>query len=162
MAWRRPGDKPLSEPMMVRLLTHICFIRPQWVKSLHYPHFLCKIFTIFSMGLDWLAVAACQWCHCDLFISWQAIDKPLHLWGRHLSTITWPVCQYYRTISNIRRTKSPNLNVSHLVLKSALPNPLKPGVKSRMKMLLEQRRQAMLQLHLSDRQFNCLLRCILY
>ena len=24
MAWRRPGDKPLSEPMMVRLLTHTC------------------------------------------------------------------------------------------------------------------------------------------
>ena len=23
MAWRRPGDKPLSEPMMVRLLTHL-------------------------------------------------------------------------------------------------------------------------------------------
>ena len=33
MAWRRPGDKPLSEPMMIRLLTHICVIRPQWVKK---------------------------------------------------------------------------------------------------------------------------------
>ena len=33
MAWRRPGDKPLSEPMMVRLLTHICVTRPQWIKS---------------------------------------------------------------------------------------------------------------------------------
>ena len=31
MAWRRPGDKPLSEPMMVILLTHICITRPQWV-----------------------------------------------------------------------------------------------------------------------------------
>ena len=31
MAWRRPGDKPLSEPMMVRLSTHICVTRPQWV-----------------------------------------------------------------------------------------------------------------------------------
>ena len=31
MAWRRPGDKPLSEPMMVSLLTHICVTRPQWV-----------------------------------------------------------------------------------------------------------------------------------
>ena len=31
MAWPRPGDKPLSEPMMVRLLTHICVTRPQWV-----------------------------------------------------------------------------------------------------------------------------------
>ena len=33
MAWRRPGDKPLYEPMMVCLLTHICVTRPQWVKS---------------------------------------------------------------------------------------------------------------------------------
>ena len=33
MAWRRPGDKPLSEPMMVELPTHICVTRPQWVKS---------------------------------------------------------------------------------------------------------------------------------
>ena len=33
MAWRRPGDKPLSEPMMARSLTHICVTRPQWVKS---------------------------------------------------------------------------------------------------------------------------------
>ena len=40
----------------------------------------------------------------------------------------------YRKVSNIRRTKSHNLNDSHLVLKSSLPNPLKPGVKSRMKM----------------------------
>ena len=32
MAWRRSGDKPLSEPMLVRLLTHICVTRPQWVK----------------------------------------------------------------------------------------------------------------------------------
>ena len=31
MAWRRPGDKPLSEPMMISLLTHICVTRPQWV-----------------------------------------------------------------------------------------------------------------------------------
>ena len=42
MAWRRSGDKPLSEPMMVRLLTHICVIRPQWVKPntvrKSYPH----------------------------------------------------------------------------------------------------------------------------
>ena len=41
MAWRRPGDKPLSEPMMVRLPTHICVTRPQWVK----PH-LCPTLAI--------------------------------------------------------------------------------------------------------------------
>ena len=41
MAWCRPGDKPLSELMMVRLLTHICVPRPQgvnidWWRSLSY------------------------------------------------------------------------------------------------------------------------------
>ena len=29
MAWRRSGDKSLSEPMMVSSLTHICVTRPQ-------------------------------------------------------------------------------------------------------------------------------------
>ena len=32
MAWHRPGDKPLSEPMLF-MLTHICVTWPQWVKS---------------------------------------------------------------------------------------------------------------------------------
>ena len=33
MAWRRPGDKPLSESMMGNSLTHICVTRPQWVNA---------------------------------------------------------------------------------------------------------------------------------
>ena len=33
VAWRRTGDKPLSEPMMVRSSMHVCFTRPQWVKD---------------------------------------------------------------------------------------------------------------------------------
>ena len=32
-AWRRSGDKPLCEPMMISLPTHICVTRPQWVNS---------------------------------------------------------------------------------------------------------------------------------
>ena len=31
MAWHRPGGKPISEPMVVSLLTHICVTRPRWV-----------------------------------------------------------------------------------------------------------------------------------
>ena len=37
MAWRHPGDKPLAEPVMVSLLTHICVTRPQWVKTRIFP-----------------------------------------------------------------------------------------------------------------------------
>ena len=38
MAWRRPGDKPLSKPMIVILPTHICVTRPQWVNWSHWIH----------------------------------------------------------------------------------------------------------------------------
>ena len=31
--WCRPGDRPLSEPMMVSLLAHIWFTQPQWVEE---------------------------------------------------------------------------------------------------------------------------------
>ena len=44
MAWRRPGDKPLSEPMMATLQTHICVTRPQWVNIsvlLYNLHMIC-------------------------------------------------------------------------------------------------------------------------
>ena len=33
MAWRWSGDKPLSEPIMISLMTHICITRPQWVNA---------------------------------------------------------------------------------------------------------------------------------
>ena len=36
MAWRRPGDKPISEPTMVRIMTYICVTRPQWVTDKNY------------------------------------------------------------------------------------------------------------------------------
>ena len=36
MAWRRPGDKPLSHPMMGSVLTHICVTRPHWVKMCYW------------------------------------------------------------------------------------------------------------------------------
>ena len=68
----------------------------------------------------------------------------------------------YRKLSNITRTNTQNLNVFRFGLQLSLCNILKPSVKWRMKMQLEQRRQAMLQLHLSYQQFNCLLKCPLY
>ena len=39
MAWRRPGNKPLSETFVVSSLAHICVAQPQWV------NFLVIIFT---------------------------------------------------------------------------------------------------------------------
>ena len=71
MAWRRPGDNPLSEPMMVRLLTHICVTRPQWVKD------------IVLETLCWSHVLGIE---CIKFIIlWQELNILL----RHGSDVTW-------------------------------------------------------------------------
>ena len=38
MAWRRPGDKLLSEPMLTQFTTHICDTRGGRVKPRHHTH----------------------------------------------------------------------------------------------------------------------------
>ena len=48
MAWHRSGDKPLSETRMVRLPTHICVTRPQWVKC--PVHLNAQVLVISSSG----------------------------------------------------------------------------------------------------------------
>ena len=45
-----------------------------------------------------------------------------------------PSNSYNRKTSDISRTKSQNLNVSHILLQLSSLNPLKSGVKLRMKM----------------------------
>ena len=45
-----------------------------------------------------------------------------------------PSNSYNRKTFDISRTKSQNLNVSHILLQLSSLNPLKPGVKLRMKM----------------------------
>ena len=58
MAWRRPGDKPLSEPMMVRLPTHICVTRPQWVKLLQ--KYATSAIEETNIGKSWCAYVVSQ------------------------------------------------------------------------------------------------------
>ena len=73
MAWRRPGDKPLSGPMMDKLPTHICVTRPQWVNDIRvnlpnlygesYIQFIsfsylqslswCEVFSMVSLTFSW-------------------------------------------------------------------------------------------------------------
>ena len=50
MAWCHPGAKPLSEPMMIISLMHICVIRPQWINSLWLSD---------AILLTWFQVSAC-------------------------------------------------------------------------------------------------------
>ena len=55
MDWRRPGDKPLSEPIMVSSLTHICVTRPQWVNR--QRKFEKNMYHVQFCGQSW----ASQW-----------------------------------------------------------------------------------------------------
>ena len=54
MAWRRLGAKPLCEPIMVRLLMHICVTWPQWV-NIFTTIFLTRPTTVSSIHTGQLA-----------------------------------------------------------------------------------------------------------
>ena len=53
MAWRRPGDKPSTEPMMVRSLAHICVTRPQRVNKADAQQ---------AQTIRTHAYNSCKWC----------------------------------------------------------------------------------------------------
>ena len=67
MAWRSPGNKPLFEPMMVNLVTHICVTRPQWVNPMTpSDSFMQHRPSLCNMGHHWcrLWLVACSApCH---------------------------------------------------------------------------------------------------
>ena len=75
MAWRWPGDKPLSEPMIVRLPTHICVAWPQWVR----PYAKLKVISTDIRKFSNLKVALWRpwklnscWCHAIFYCSSQS------------------------------------------------------------------------------------------
>ena len=64
MLWCRLGDKPLSELMMVRLLTHICIAQPQWVKYM-YTHtyaYKCEHISIHAH----ISISAYRWIYLHI------------------------------------------------------------------------------------------------
>ena len=76
MVWRRPGDKPLSEPMMVNLLTHTCVTRPQWVNyyqlmyiSNHLIHSDWDYYTYIYSSITFRYIST--WCIC----SWRTFVR---------------------------------------------------------------------------------------
>ena len=69
MAWCRPGDKPLFEPMMVSLLTHIYVTRPQWVKPKLEVLSRAKITTHIL------------WPKTSFVLIWQAYRVPVKLFN---------------------------------------------------------------------------------
>ena len=60
MAWRRSGDKPLSEPMMVSLPTQICVTRPQWVNKTCYDYCPDVNLVILGEGITLTVLCKCS------------------------------------------------------------------------------------------------------
>ena len=54
MAWRRPGDKPLFEPMLAILPTQICVTRPQLVKVL--LSLLSETMLAYESSIPWFQI----------------------------------------------------------------------------------------------------------
>ena len=78
MVWRCPGTKPLSEPMMLSLLTHICVTRPQWVKTA--DEYLMKIIAV------WVLKSICQ---LHIMTSGSILYDPIMFqYNIHLSSCT--------------------------------------------------------------------------
>ena len=77
MAWCRPGDKPLSEPMMFNLLTHRCVTRPQWIKWTKTRQIwgIWKLRPAYSPETPNLGQN--RWCFvpCDLEIWWMTLEN---------------------------------------------------------------------------------------
>ena len=98
MAWRRPGDKLSSEPMMIISLTHICVTRPQWVNPLTNSR--CFVF--------WGGCGGSHWCWKEFFggnvISPGGTRRKHHYWRmwRHRARTLRPQEQnIYYTSGNI-------------------------------------------------------------
>ena len=103
MAWRRPGDKPLSEAMMVSLPTHICVTWSQWVnrynKPILPPWQCCFIIFIALSDEGWQVYIAfqthllcpvykfCQLCFLLIFSSLISYISIYICW--QLSNLNW-------------------------------------------------------------------------
>ena len=145
--------------------------------SISLPHYLYgwllrPSIDLVSVHFHLDPITACM-AGCLALLSWLSgkivwrneVLVPVMLKGHLLPSIelvSVPFHLDYRKTSSISGTKFQNLNISCILMQLSSLNSLKPGDKLIMKMLLEQRRQAMLQLHLSYQQFYCLLRGDLY
>ena len=88
MAWRRAGEKPLSEPMMVTLPSHICVTRPQWFKG-QWPESLRNVSVeirilwqeLSSFWLDHSTAtiqSEAMWENCE-YLNMDLLSNPGHI-----------------------------------------------------------------------------------
>ena len=130
MTWHQPGDKPLSEPMMVNLLTHICVTLPQWVKyRIKMFAMMCQENLLdFSLGI-WQSFLQRVW------LSFSPIPQSDRV--QNLSVSTWLITTSYSHSHAqpvpLMCTEIPAVNVHHRNTKTLHFAILSTLVKSRTK-----------------------------
>ena len=110
MAWRRPGDKPLSEPMMGNSLTHICVTRPQWVNKLSYRGICYAIFLTKTKNFWWYELSPFGFITCNIIsLCWLQRRSDNIIWWNNSGssylmlwndshTLIWRVILWYNEI----------------------------------------------------------------
>ena len=100
MAWRRPGDKPLSEPMMVISPTHICVTRPQWVKySIEMSSYISHTTFPFLFSIWWYNVFCLS---CSPSITWNFIGHiAIGCWVMYIFSLTSFVHHRWQILPNV-------------------------------------------------------------
>ena len=105
MAWRCPGDKPLSEPTTFSLPTHLCVTRLQWVKDYFWSFVLSSKYMYLQPWQNWFP------CYADVLHDGILI---YHCFG---TLISWEF-QYMLHVAPIMET-TPNSFVLNLSVKTA-------------------------------------------
>ena len=95
MAWRCSVDKPLSEPMMVSLPTHICVDRPQWVKQMEIIH-QNLYFEWACAKVIYIQIRICLVLIYELFVGFTQMHSDLLYNWTWISTISF--IPHYSTI----------------------------------------------------------------
>ena len=114
------------------LLWYRIKLRPNLSVIHVFKNDVCKIPVVFVQAPKYPPVAELYYSWTLRTMQWLLLLLNPHAWRSHQQPWYW--LYMYRQVSNIRRTKSQHLKDSRIVLRLSLPNPLKPHVKSRMKM----------------------------
>ena len=94
MALRRPGDQPLTEPMVVRLLKHICVTRPQCVKglSMEILSFRGNRMAARQIWGRYGTIENTKWCH--IIGKWNSISYNLVVKSQKHNSYNYSDCAF--------------------------------------------------------------------
>ena len=128
------GTRASAGTEMIQVLVPFIHMRPTglFLEVTIFLMIICQPFWMMPSDL---------WNYINIFNDIQR-NYEEDIWFNETSALTsaplvmtkfahWCIC---RKISNIRHTRSPNLDVSRLVVQLSSPNPMKPGIKSWIKM----------------------------